>query len=138
MENKYQEALNDIQKAFTYSIQGKVNVYGEDVMVEKVSHCMAQSQIDTLQELIDNYNLLSEFMEMDKVIELAKEHKFDRSIFFNSKNLVVNGISYEQLEKALDKACRTMKRYIRIDGLSSTKEDWKEYLFKESEKQWIK
>lgn len=108
METKYQESLDYLNKPLNW--KNNAIEIGKHILV--------------LQELIDNYNLLSEFIEMDKVIELVKEHKFDKAIFFNSKNLVVNGVSYEQLEKALLLACKKIG-YLQddIEVLNGFKEE---------------
>lgn len=80
MENKYQEA-----KDFIKSIAN--NEYLTDIF---------DTSLDTLQELIDIYSKLSQF---------------DRAVFFNANNangVCVEGITYEQLEKALDKICKLL------------------------------
>ena len=54
------------------------------------------NDFDTLQELIDNYSKLSQF---------------DRAVFFNANDVCVNGITYEQLEKELEKYKNLYEQY---------------------------
>lgn len=118
--------MNKYNKAFT----SLVIMLSGALREEFIGNEKIKEDLDTLQELIDNYSKISQF---------------DRAVFFNSKGVCVNGNTYEQLEKALDKACDELfenkfcPHFIRPENCTleyvSCKDCLKEYLLKESEKE---
>lgn len=78
-----------------------------------INDSTAEKALDNLQELVNKY---------------SKIKQFDRALFFNAKHVVVNGISYEQLEKALDIACN------KLSSDDWTKEQWKDQILSEAKK----
>lgn len=74
------------------------------------SNSICQQLADNLTEILikneyiknieENIDILSKVINIDTTVQLIKENNLDHAVLFNSKNLVVNGTSYEQLEEA--------------------------------------
>ena len=100
MENKYQEALYVVNERFDYM--------NEELHPNK-HYQKPQFSLDTLQELIDNYETSLRLCVME------------------TREKVI-------LEKALDMACEELEDFSAdFTSQKQSKEEWKEYLLKESE-----
>lgn len=115
--NKYQEALNDIAIDYQDLLKNwKTSLPKWEY--EKTKN-QVKENIDTLQELIDNYSKLEK--ALDKACEQIANRGVIEDICTNRK---VKCKYYEQCTNNIDFGCP-------INHWSSN--EWKEYLLKESE-----